>query len=169
MSRFHDEFFRAKGPKHDKLILKCVSTRGQERIFETVDANKIAYDAAAFDWKRWGESPGILYPHYETEVICKSRGYRSEFILGYADIVFGIYYKECPSNHDDPIVQILVEAKPELSDAGSVLRQLKTYEEQLKSTHRFFKIITTYTTPDDDLLEYLEHEGVKVVVFEEDK
>ena len=33
MSRFHDEFFRQKGPKHDKLMVKALGKAGIEKVF----------------------------------------------------------------------------------------------------------------------------------------
>jgi hypothetical protein len=39
MSKFHDEFFRRGSPVHDKLIIKCLSSAGIEKILKSVDFN----------------------------------------------------------------------------------------------------------------------------------
>ena len=41
MSKFHDEFFRRGSPAHDKLMIKCLSKEGIDRIIETVDFSSI--------------------------------------------------------------------------------------------------------------------------------
>lgn len=162
MSRFHDEFFGKKDSKHDKLLIKCVSKAGIEKILSRFDAQKAALE---FVDQRCPQSQ--IYTSFETEVICKSRNHRSEFILGYADIVITVGDEENVSICSNPFVQILVEVKPELSDVGATLRQIKTYEDSLRRAPRFFKAIVTYSKIDPDVVEYLDHEHVKVIVFEE--
>ncbi|MFA7164631.1 MAG: hypothetical protein WC124_02125 [Desulfoplanes sp.] len=110
---------------------------------------------------------------YETEVICRS----GSFIVGYADIL--IKYRidnrahgsmdgyEVSQHLVGDRKQVLVELKPALEDIGAVLRQLKTYESILRGDGKFEKVIVTYDQQNVDLIEYLKHEGVRLIRFEE--
>jgi len=175
MSRFHDEFFGQKGPQHDALVIKCVSNDGLQQILESLGL----YAQAKIK--------------YETEVICKS----GQFIIGYADIYIQVFedgdcsddliekrarrlindfrlpeaeaYRSARRSITASSTGILVECKPSVADFGAVIRQLKTYEDILKSrgAARLFKVIATYSTPTKQVLDYLSHEDIVVVVFEE--
>jgi len=72
VSRFHEELYRKKGPSHDDLVIRCVSRTG---------INKILLDLGMSD-----KHPDFQWD-YETEVVCVNRGYKTEFIIGYADIL----------------------------------------------------------------------------------
>jgi len=76
MSRFHEEFFGKTETRHDELVMKCVSSDGINKIIQKVG------------WKP--KETGDIKIDYETEVICQSHGYKSNFIVGYADIVIKI-------------------------------------------------------------------------------
>jgi len=110
----------------------------------------------------------------ETEVIIRN----GTFILGYADAVitvecsYQIYYhvddtwapiKLGPYNN--LIETILVEAKPEITSIGEVVRQLKTYA-LLMASRTPYKIIATYSKLGEDALEYLANENIIVVQFD---
>ena len=69
MSRFHEELYRRKGPKHDQLVIKCVSKSGIDAILSIA-----------------GRPDDIDTMDYETEVLCK----KGNFIIGYADILIKI-------------------------------------------------------------------------------
>lgn len=178
MSKFHDEFFQQKGPKHDELVIKCVSK----------DTIQLIINKAGFV----GDNPFIVY---ETEVLCRN----GTFIIGYADILIKVLTdvsddleKEISrrahrlitdyrvpeaeafrsarislnDGRADSGFRVLVECKPTLDDVGAVLRQLKTYESILyKGYGTFKKVIATYSAPSEDVINYLSHEGVKVVTF----
>lgn len=206
MSRFHDEFFKQRGTRHDKLMMKAVSKSGIEKllgekpILETKDVPKTAKacilknynDEKVVVWelnkdngpnvKSYLESIGTEIEvkesitektEYETEVICKS----GSFIIGYADIFikYNISRHAIGSLEGLDVSQylgsdykhVLVELKPQLDDIGAVLRQLKTYESILGREGRLEKVIVTYDQQSEDLIEYLKHEGVRLIRFEE--
>jgi hypothetical protein len=156
VSRFHEELYRKKGPSHDDLVIRCVSRTG---------INKILLDLGMPD-----KHPDFQWD-YETEVVCVNRGYKTEFIIGYADILLighepGII--PTSSRYWYQRVSVVIEVKPKLDDIGSTIRQLKTYERCLRgSCAEFHKVIVTHSQVRDDIKEYLEHEGVLLVVFEE--
>lgn len=184
MSRFQEEFFGKTETRHDELVMKCVSSKGIDRIIKTVGWK---CDTSKFD------------VDYETEVICQTSGYKSNFIVGYADIVIKMvpdwsktiesdaearvkllvekfhvpesearrsarnYYK----NDLAGTAKILVECKPELKDIGTTIRQLKTYESILKADCvDWFKAIATYSLASEDTTAYLLHEGIHVINFQ---
>ena len=76
MSRFQEEFFGKTETRHDELVMKCVSGVGIEKIIKAVCGTQDEQTNTSID--------------YETEVICQSHGYKSNFIVGYADIVIKI-------------------------------------------------------------------------------
>lgn len=208
MSRFHDEFFRQKGPKHDKLMVKALGKAGIEKVFggrpsyskdvpvaakakiyenqwnhEHVLCWSLEIDELP-DWVREDiEKNGIEIPievkinekfDYETEVICKN----GAFIVGYADLLITFTSEKwltgCLEEYKKNLLyerlskHVLVEIKPELDDVGAVLRQLKTYETILGRYYGdLAKVIVTYSCPDVEVFEYLAHEGIRIVVFEE--
>lgn len=149
MSRFHEELYRKKGKSHDDLVIRCVSWDGLKKIL--LDSG-IAHKYPEFRWD------------YETEAVCANPGYRTEFIIGYADIVLTGHL---PGGHAYDTVRVIVEVKPTLDDIGSTVRQLKTYE-RCKSGGgaQVRKVIVTYSQISDEIRDYLIHEGVSVVVFE---
>lgn len=116
--------------------------------------------------------------HYETEVICKNR----DFIIGYADAVIKTTYEgkidaiidkdwTWKKFHDYKVeVDILIEAKPMLTSIGEVIRQLKTYKSILERHKEYpipmVPVITTYSKPEPDAIEYIKNEGIYVVTFE---
>jgi hypothetical protein len=155
MSRFHEELYRKKGQKHDNLIVGCVSRPG---------ISKILSDTGILE-----KHPGFQWD-YETEVVCSNRGYKTDFIIGYADIVLtGRVPGANPhsSEYWYERVAVVIEAKPILDDVGSTIRQLKTYEGCLRGNcAKFYKAIVTYSNVRDDIKEYLAHEGIRLVVFE---
>lgn len=123
---------------------------------------------------------GYIVPHVsikkETEVIVRN----GTFILGYADavITYCFSYEICYSI-DDPIwiikelgpyylpeQCIIVEAKPELTSLGEVIRQLKTYALLMKLETPPKMIIATYSKLGEDALEYLANENIIVVQFD---
>ncbi|MCK9568703.1 hypothetical protein M0R72_07170 [Candidatus Pacearchaeota archaeon] len=237
MSKFHEEFFKAGSPKHDKLMIKTLSEDGIKRVLDAIDIDTVVYndrkrqlylnekytvcersDKTMTIYSGWSdgynrEIPTIGYDNrcnfygcscqsictktirqieakptlenisvkhsYETEVIARS----GNFIIGYADAIIRSLYSGdvCVDlGYSKPYVKgqfelqadTLIEAKPELNSIGDVLRQLKTYNSLLRRTlpNRSViipmrMVITTYTELDKDSLDYLEHEGVKVVTF----
>lgn len=76
MSRFQEEFFGKTETRHDELVMKCVSNDGINKIIQSVGWVSNAQCENSID--------------YETEVICQSYGYKSNFIIGYADILIKI-------------------------------------------------------------------------------
>lgn len=122
---------------------------------------------------------GHIVPHIsikkETEVIIRN----GTFILGYADAVITYCYSyEICYSVDDPIwtikklgpyylpeQYIIVEAKPELTSLGEVIRQLKTYALLMKQETPKM-IIATYSKLGEDALEYLANENIVVVQFD---
>ncbi len=74
------------------------------------------------------------------------------------------------SSWGSPVIR-MSKFHDEFFKTGS-LRQLKTYKQALQ-VHAFNgnpeipmnMVITTYSTPDQDTIDYLEHEGVKVITF----
>lgn len=174
MSRFHDELFKQKGPKHDVLVIQCVSKEGLERI-----SNEIGAVDDLLKKHVW-LSRKELQIDYETEVLCQSHGYKSNFIIGYADILIKLFVQrdEDPARYGLPagspcqmreiLAKILVECKPELTDIGSVLRQIKTYKSLLyDGRSNFHNVIASYDEPPQKVIDYLKHEGVEIVIFEE--
>lgn len=181
MSRFHDEFFKQKGTEHDNLLIKFVSE---------LDDCDLVYDIQNYIYKYCkakNYETSDYIEKYETEVLCKN----GTFIIGYADVVFSVTLPHKNSNEYNPLplkYQCIMEIKPQLTDAGAVLRQLKTYADILKIYDQFYYVksqenpfadarrgrvipgnlmIVTKTKPDDSVINYLEHEGVRVIVFDE--
>lgn len=206
MSRFHDEFFKQRGTRHDKLMMKAVSKAGIEKILgekPILRKQEVPKTANALMGKNYNGDPVLVWDietnlpshvkyalestgieidvvervtekiDYETEVICRS----GSFIVGYADIlikyriddrVYGNMNGYETSQHlVGDRKQVLVELKPALDDIGAVLRQLKTYESILRGDGKFEKVIVTYDQQNEDLIEYLKHEGVRLIRFEE--
>jgi hypothetical protein len=206
MSRFHDEFFKQRGTRHDKLMMKAVSNAGIEKILgekPVLEKQEVPKTAKALMGKDYNGNPVLVCDletdlpsnvkyaieqrgveiavhesitekiDYETEVICRS----GSFIVGYADIL--IKYRidhratgsmdgyEASRHLAGDRKQVLVELKPALDDIGAVLRQLKTYESILRGDGNFEKVIVTYDQQNEDLIEYLKHEGVRLIRFEE--
>lgn len=108
----------------------------------------------------------------ETEVIIKN----GHFILGYADAIISEELKAIVKYviPDGWIVKeavfpayrtTIVEAKPEITSIGEVIRQLKTYASLIgdKDTHM---VIVTYSKLGEDALEYLANENIIVVQFD---
>lgn len=63
---------------------------------------------------------------------------------------------------------VLVEAKPDLNDVGSIIRQLKTYYDLLSRGRDIRKIVVvTYTNVDKKYISLLENEGIECIVVEE--
>jgi hypothetical protein len=169
MSKFYDEFFAQKGGKHDELVMKCVSKDSINNILNLTHATDVIEEDAI----KCKDHP-MISDHktsidYETEVICNN----GNFIIGYADILItvksNLIFKPDAFGTQELNVYhiIIIEVKPELSDIGSVLRQLKTYEQcilQNKDT-RVSKIIATYSNISEDVKDYLLHEGVHVIKF----
>jgi hypothetical protein len=241
MSRFHEEFFKNGSPEHDKLMIKCLSQNGMDKILNAVDTTDAIrrYDKPESaiicnlsDGRRCvnlGASVDIIKKnvHYgemncekrytgygrtqcrhvnqcmfginnnvptdvilspiiqvsqtvrkETEVIIRN----GTFIIGYADAIIDINYRGSVSYQVedgwiwkdvykiDENAKILLEAKPKLLSIGEVIRQLKTYKEQieLRSSRviQVLPVIATYTELDQDSIDYLANENIKVVVFE---
>ncbi|MFZ2471371.1 MAG: hypothetical protein WAW52_05440 [Methanothrix sp.] len=171
MSKFHDEFFAQKGQKHDELVMKCVSNDGQAKLLAAFDfVTIVEHERLKCDFSNL-----ITNYKYETEVLCKSG---NSFIIGYADLIFSweMFFSETYvlANHPTNAVRYVIEAKPELTDVGAVLRQLKTYKatkERIWEADRWkivpvYMAIATYSSISDDVRAYLEHEGVKVVTFD---
>jgi hypothetical protein len=229
MSKFHEEFFNRGSPEHDKLMIKCLSKDGINKIIEDVGIHttdnspdkKTAvirckygihrefagqYSSrvgpTSLEYCNWERCEHLVSPgwtcrgsitkedaittfeysdrniSYETEVIM--RGDRSSFILGYADAIISIKetraevitltaypddrYEMC---NDDTVSRILVEVKPTIPSMGDAIRQMKTYE-SLMSRYDGppIKALVTYDRPDNDAVEYLQNEGIKIVTFE---
>lgn len=108
----------------------------------------------------------------ETEVIIRN----GTFIIGYADAVISEEWKVKVKYivNDGWVVKktefseyrkIIVEAKPEITSIGEVIRQLKTYASLIgnKDTHM---VIATYSKLGEDALEYLANENIIVVQFD---
>jgi hypothetical protein len=104
------------------------------------------------------------------------------FIIGYADLVItyaksliaecefeGIKYTPIDKTS---ILKTIVEIKPEMEDVGAVIRQLKTYQDILSYSEKdkevkFSMVIATPVEVDQDVKEYLHHEGVRVYKIED--
>jgi hypothetical protein len=100
----------------------------------------------------------------------------SKWFLKYAETTFGDQYPQ-PSLEDflsdefSPFnCSVLVEAKPDLNDVGSVIRQLKTYYDILtRSSYDIKKmVIVTYTEVDKKYVSLLENEGITCITVSED-
>ena len=120
MSRFHEEFFGKTESRHDNLVMKCVSRDGINKILRAVGLD--------------GETPDFD-TDYETEVICQSHGYKSNFIIGYADILVKMVSKldKSVSSEADDRIKMLVENYhvPEAEAKRSVRNY---YHKQLEGT-----------------------------------
>lgn len=111
---------------------------------------------------------------YETEVIMKSR----DFIVGYADAVIKVVvtgHKVVKTSVGNFRVSersiesaTIVEAKPDLNSIGEVLRQLKTYQSLLptKTDTPAEMVLTTYSDLDQDEIDFLAHEKIRVIKFD---
>lgn len=206
MSRFHDEFFKQRGTRHDELMMEAVSNAGIEKILGEKPVLKkqvVPKTAKALMGTYYNGNPVLMWDletdlpsnvkcaleqrgieievhesitekiDYETEVICRS----GSFIVGYADILikYRIDNRAYGSMDGYEVFrhlagdrkQVLVELKPTLDDVGAVLRQLKTYESILRGDDKLEKVIVTYDQQNEDLIEYLKHEGVRLIRFEE--
>jgi hypothetical protein len=184
MSRFHDEFFKQKGPKHDELVMKCISKDGINKILDPL--KPLTYcEYFIKNHKEYGGAKILnIDEDYETEVICKN----GNFIIGYADIVYTILLQTDINHYSLPHrYQCVIEAKPEMNDVGAVVRQLKTYADILDIYGNEYEkskvgendrpyrvrgkiisgnlIIATYDNVSPEVLEYLLHEGIRVVKF----
>lgn len=107
---------------------------------------------------------------YEAEVICK----HGNFIVGYADLLFLVstVVKRSLKLSEDWVwkdiltkkygERMIVDAKPELTDFGAVLRQIKTYMNVLRVPRG---VVVTYSDPPAELIELLKNEAVYVVKF----
>lgn len=176
MSRFHEELYRRKGHKHDQLVIKCVSKSGIDAILSIA-----------------GRPDDIDTMDYETEVLCKKGnfiiGYADILIKISRNRIecqkeFDERFRVLTEEYRVPAAEarrsvrnylqmkdhnyfVLVECKPALEDIGSAIRQLKTYEDAIKGEYDALKkVIATYDTPSEDVIEYLRHEGVSVFVVE---
>lgn len=112
----------------------------------------------------------------EREVLCKAE---NDFIIGYADLFFNcgwlvnfnlrvkdghIWEKFSQRSYDCDIV---VEAKPKVKDTSAVLRQIKTYMDNLEERRvDLFGVIATYSDIKPDLINTLNSENVAVAIFE---
>lgn len=108
--------------------------------------------------------------NYQSEIIVNGgRG----FILGYADLLISfVFHRKAlislPNGENWTVEErpysehVLIEVKPDLKDVGAVLRQIKTYAEHIPGR----LAVVTYTNPTAPILRFLDHEGVKVLVFE---
>lgn len=148
MSRFHDEFFKPRGSKHDDLIIRCVSDELDNIVSNcTIDYQKVIGHLHNQMLSDRVDIVSKTVKGYETEAIVKGR---NGFILGYADLIiyleFGIgirsgqtiedlkqrygdyFYNGCKDEISSPIQGfVVVEIKPTLDDIGAVIRQIKTY------------------------------------------
>ena len=121
---------------------------------------------------------------YETEVLCMP----NSSISGYVDAlirpyIYRDYIASC-EGMSSPIPvptlyleDVIVEVKPEIKDAGAVLRQLKTYKELLynapnkwRKNHDYHReyismVVTTNSNVSPAIKDYLLHEGVHVIKF----
>lgn len=170
MSKFYDEFFAQKGGKHDELVMKCVSKDSINNLISLTHATDVIEEDAI----KCKDHP-LVSDHktsidYETEVVCNN----GNFIIGYADVLITIESKLIfkPDAFGTQEVNtyhiIIIEVKPELMDIGSVLRQLKTYEQCIVAQNRnvkISKVIATYSEVSEDVKQYLLHEGVHVIKF----
>lgn len=118
-----------------------------------------------------------LIDRKEREILCKAS---NGFIIGYADLYFSCHYSprknirvedgslwknqlEAFSRDYD----VVVEAKPEVKDTAAVLRQVKTYMDNLGERGRtIFGVIATYSDIDPEVVDTLNEENVAVAVFE---
>jgi hypothetical protein len=205
MSRFHDEFFKQKGTKHDDLLIRCLSDENLKKIAseprwpvfssrssvlegrniltgDTVHAWSLEDGYSSEEITRIVQEGVSVDPHfqkteridYQTEVICKS----GSFIIGYADLLISFerivtaditYKNNNLRSTKTNTTYTLVEVKPELEDVGAVIRQLKTYELTLKRDIQISKCIVCGNQVPSHIQNFLAHEGIKVVVFEESK
>lgn len=73
-----------------------------------------------------------------------------------------------------PLVKsILVEVKPDLSDIGSIIRQLKTYKDLLRHSGNNFKdieksIVVTYSSVGPNVIKLLDNEGITCITVSEE-
>jgi len=71
------------------------------------------------------------------------------------------------------VKSVLVEVKPDLSDVGSVIRQLKTYKDLLRRNGQNFKdieksVVVTYSSVSPNVVKLLENEGITCITVSED-
>jgi hypothetical protein len=121
---------------------------------------------------------------FETEMLCTPKS----SVIGYVDVLIQPYigrnYKASIKGMLDNIPvpnmyseDIIVEVKPEIKDAGAILRQLKTYRELLynmpddwRSYPKYRReyismVVTTNSNVSPAIKDYLLHEGVHVIKF----
>lgn len=187
----HKEFYKSRTPKHDEILLQCVSFKTKIRIIELM--RKKILDIAIKIYNRPGrfktevtkeQIKGPEIDDYSTEVRVNLP--RTTFTIGWADLLFYVStkvgYYHYVENYDydtrerikvkkyfEDILKfiILVEIKPNLDDVGAILRQIKTYREGLEenSISNIFSLIATYSQPPHEVIELLEHEGISVMVL----
>jgi len=172
MTRFHDEFFKQKGTKHDELMFRCTSEEMLERIVAAGWAS--CKDILPDNPTSLRPTPEMVY---ETEQIVKN----GTFIIGYVDMVIDVTYPDCAerttynlhksrwetSEPGDFSFRVYVEAKPTITDVGAVMRQLKTYRATYRQVNRHEAesgmVIVTTTPLQDDAIQFLDHEGIGVI------
>ncbi|MHA1929769.1 MAG: hypothetical protein ACTSV2_14445 [Candidatus Thorarchaeota archaeon] len=188
-SAIHREFYRSRTPKHDELLLRCTSENGRELILHYL--NEWILKDVLMRYNRthnFSEEvterniSGPVIDDYSIEV--KVNLPRSTFTIGWADLLLygntSLGYYEIHKEYDHITSEkkdvkksykdilkftILVEIKPKLDDIGAVIRQIKTYRNGLSdsSIFKIFCLVVTYSSPPIDVVELLQHEGIKVL------
>jgi len=123
------------------------------------------------------ENTGDLIEESEREVLCKAE---NGFIIGYADLFLSCGYVisgdlKLSDGHTWTDYErylneydVVIEAKPEIKDTSAVLRQIKTYMDNLKASRELFGAIVTYSNIDTKLIDTLNEENVALVSFEKE-
>lgn len=123
------------------------------------------------------ENTEDLIEESEREILCKAE---NDFIIGYADLFFscryvirgnlelsdGLTWKDYDWYLKE--YDVVVEAKPEIKDTSAVLRQIKTYMDNLKARRDLFGVIATYSDVNSKLVDTLNEENVALAFFEKE-
>lgn len=147
-------------------------TKYDPKKMESVPTGKIEQLNPIGEWTKVEPLVSVDDPvvTYEAEVICKN----NNFIVGFADLLFQArtivrmslklsedwVWKDLRTKEYDE--RMIVDAKPELTDFGAVLRQIKTYMNVLRVPRG---VVVTYSDPPAELIELLKNEAVYVVKF----
>lgn len=124
----------------------CVSVNG-------IDKGAVQLNS---EWAKWFIGNGKDYTLYDERL-----GYRIGTL------------SEIVNADTHPFVKsVLVEVKPDLTDIGSIIRQLKTYKDLLQGQSEFRDIqktvVVTYSSVKPTAVKLLENEGITCITTSED-
>lgn len=146
-TRFHQEFFKAETPEHDKLVLDCI--KGKKEIFSyVIRMNNLPPPVNLEEIK------------YHTEEICFNNG----FIIGYIDLIFSGLVTHAGK------VDIIIECKPIFKEFGGVLRQIKTYVQfgkHYNADKTYGCVITNHSVTTSEINLFL-NEGITLLSLHPD-